>query len=145
VQFNVAIQPRGKAIVDISRFLIEQVISLNYSIAQRERQKIRLNVVATAGELGQLSARFQNIYCRTWTVIFRLQPGQSVTRRAQILSANVWHAVRGANNLNLPPEFYRLIRFWGGDRGRILLGQNRVGDRPNGREQNYADSKESLH
>jgi hypothetical protein len=48
--------------------------------------------------------------------------------------------VRGANNLNLPPEFYRLIRFWGGDLGLFFLGQNRVGDIQNGRVQNYADS-----
>src|SRR5205814_10333842 len=52
-------------------------------------------------EFSQVAARAQSHHRCTRAVIFELKPAERVTRRAQILRANVRNAMRSSNNLDL--------------------------------------------
>ncbi len=103
MQLDIPIQSSRETFVHIAGFLIEQVISLNHSIPQRQSQKIRFDAGVTVDQR-QLATRFQSIESGSGPVIFRLEPRERVTSRAQILSADVRNPMRRANDFNLPPE-----------------------------------------
>ena len=104
VQLDVAVHAGGESVVQVARLRLEEVIGRDGAGAAAERLEVRIHRPAPEHS-GRKTTRLEQAHRRPLAVVLALNPRQRVAAGSEVRGADVRHAVRGANHLDVVPQF----------------------------------------